>query len=149
MGRKNNKWCMMECVLPLPCLLPRWLFMQQRLRTVKRPHKKVGFMLQYRIGCGGGANLDWDRWSRRASVDGYVCVCREEGGGRTEGLYIGCWRPRYSCKPPKEGVLMIIMVDDGSKKITSDVWWSVCFPCLACFELFIQKLKMFKLLYSC
>jgi hypothetical protein len=39
-----------------------WLFMQWRLRTVRRLYKKVGFMLQYMMACGG-ANYDGDRWS--------------------------------------------------------------------------------------
>jgi hypothetical protein len=48
---------------------------------------------------------------RRAFVDGYGCG--GEGGG--SGRFVS-WL-KAEIQPPKEGVLMVVMVDDGSEKI--------------------------------
>jgi hypothetical protein len=46
----------------------------------------------------------------RASVDGYGCGGEGGGGGRFVS-----WLPA-EIQPPKEGVSMVVMVNDGSKK---------------------------------
>jgi hypothetical protein len=51
---------------------------------------------------------------RRASVDGYGCGGEGGGGGRFVS-----WL-KAEIQPPKEGVLMVVMVDDGSEKISDE-----------------------------
>ena len=51
---------------------------------------------------------------RRAFVDGYGCGGEGGGGGRFVS-----WL-KAEIQPPKEGVLMVVMVDDGSEKISDE-----------------------------
>ena len=51
---------------------------------------------------------------RRASVGGYGCEGEGGGGGRFVS-----WLPA-EIQPSKEGVSMVVMVDDGLKKKISD-----------------------------
>ena len=101
---------------------------------------------------------------RRAIVNGYGCGGEGGGGGRFVSWLCA------KIHPPKEGVSMVIMVDDGSEKIKSDGRWTMecvfpsCFfllavdfektpksffrlgaPFLSEFEIYIQKEEMFEL----
>ena len=66
---------------------------------------------------------------RRAIVNGYGCGGEGGGGGRFVSWLCA------KIHPLKEGVSMVIMVDDGSEKIKSDGRWTMecVFP--SCFFL--------------
>jgi hypothetical protein len=66
--------------------------------------------------------MEADDW--RASIDGYGCG--GEGGG---GRRFVSWLPA-EIQPSKEGVSMVVMVDDGSEKISDGCMMECVLPLL-------------------